>query len=210
MQRPQTSILLAALSLGCAQTTLGQESVIERFEATNGAITFGEYETPDAGTVAYYVDIISDVSIFAAAFSFQHNPAAPSFGGFSLVDGGFSWSATIIDADTWDTTGSFAMNGLTYFTNGFGTFDSLFGAVDDMVIIFSSDGGSPLTDSNDIDEVNWDTERASSFIRIGGEPATNGIFIDDKGNVVAASIPEPSSALLVSLAGLFLVRRRRA
>lgn len=228
---PYLAVALGAGFLG--STVSAQEFVPEVFVSGNGDFSFTEVQVFD--DVAYYVNVLSGGSLGAAAFSFESDaavgggepgdgggpldgpgdgpggPAGPDFSGFAVFA---PWSVVFLSETAWDAGVNIQVGSGVRSTTDLGSFDSLFGLLDNHVVLFSDvSGGNELTEDNDLDGSPLSAidgfPLEPHFVRSQGEASTNGLFFDESGVVVGTTIPEPTTGFLVGLGATVLLARRR-
>lgn len=212
---------LLLVGLGLTSNLSAQATVLdgELFVSTNGQVSF--YEVQFESDVYYYVDVISPtISLSAAAFSFVSDaptvggpgeePLRPRGGGapsgFSNLEG---WGTYVFSENQWNAGPLIQIASQIVSTTSYGTFDELFGLTDNYVAIFTDHlNQGPLTEALDVDGIPTDND-APHFGRFSGLSSTEGLFIDDNAQLIASTVPEPSTSLLLGLMALSLSYRRK-
>lgn len=199
--------LVAVVLVGQAHaTTVITYGLVGTKGPEGGPVVLGEFSNgPDE--TGYAVDVAPGVNLNAFAVSFV-TPLDSTVFGITVPSG---WSHVEVPKAEWSKGlyGFAQVEGSTL-----GSFESLFGLVDDTVIVFTAPNiGSRagfMTDTSDSDITDWGGFGfVPPFIRTG-LPSTEFIALGGSGNIIGGSlIPEPSSALLGLLGCLGLLRRKR-
>lgn len=229
---------LATILSGTTHASVTTWELGNRMTSASGNVVIGEFTNNfSPGLVGYEVDLASSTQIHLFAVSHgESNPgsiAAPSGWTFTNVakadwaGGSYGYNSSISGAS------------LGSFESLFGSMDThviIFKAPDDVIMVPGSTTyipgpggflipvpGTPtlqsragnLSDGNsntihsDSNEANWSASDFTPRFTRDGSPASEFIAVDSSGSIIAQSIPEPSSALLGSLAALTILRRRR-
>lgn len=225
--------VLVGVNLYSSQSLSAQIEGVELLYTTNGYFSVGEMQ---AGCdVHYFIDVLRKVPLGGVILSFdggvgltdpgreedgfdgleprEEGPGregSHSFSGNSLFA---PWAVSFLSEDSWDEGVNIQMASGFHSTLELGRFDSLFGLEDNFVVLYSDVlGGNSLTELNDVDGFGLGPidETPPHFVRNSGLIATNGLFFDSRGSLVATTIPEPSAALLAVLGSFALFGRRRS
>jgi hypothetical protein len=210
----RTAALAVAFS-GIAQASVvATWSLEKRMTSANGNVVIGEFtNNSNPNDVGYEVDLSSSTQIHL--FAVSHGESDPG-----LVSKPSGWTFANVAKADWADQEFGRIQGASL-----GSFESLFGTADTHVIVFtapdrmldgknspgimSDSGGGKISNITDVNEANWcDPAFLPRFAR-GGLFDSEFIAVSTAGTIIAQSIPEPSCALLGSLAAIALLRRRR-
>ena len=171
----------------------------------------GEFSEPGSGTptgnVGYAITIgnsTAPIELFAVSFIDPGWPASSAPEGFaSQIFTENQWNAGTVNLGFAETP-----------SDSLGSFDTIFGTVDNMGVIFTAlnEGGAGSLSSADSDPFAGDVNVSSSLIRFvrHGAAASEFIAVSPGGQIVAGSlVPEPGTAVLSLLGIAGLIRRRR-